>query len=203
MADARDPEPVIFFTSVISRYASARAWAIDRLAERFGVILCRTEPMPFVASGYYRAEMGDDLQKVIVAFAEPVDPVGLADWKLWTNQLEAEFAAQCRQGIWLSETGEPIPQPRPLNLDSGYVTQAKFVLATTKDRDHRIYLRDGIFAEVTLSYTRKEWKDHRWTYPDYRTGEVARFAETCRLRLREHLADTRRWRAQPGVKGEG
>lgn len=198
MADVRDPEPVIFFTSVISRYAAARDWAVHRLAERFGEVLCQTAPMPFEASGYYSKEMGDDLQKVIVAFSEPLDPVGLADWKLWTNHLEAEFAAECRRGTQRNETGEPIEVRRPLNLDSGYVTQAKLVLATTKDRDHRIYLREGIFAEVTLSYTRKAWKDHRWTYPDYRTEEVARFAEMCRRRLRDYLAETRRWRAQPG-----
>lgn len=199
MADVRDPEPVIFFTSVISRYPEARCWAITRLAERFGELLCQTDPMPFEASGYYRREMGDDLQKVIVAFSQPVDPVGLADWKLWTNQLEALYASECQEGRQTSEAGTPIGEPRPLNLDSGYVTQAKLVLATTKDRDHRIYLRGGIFAEVTLSYTRKRWTDHRWTYPDYRTEEVYRFAEACRLRLREHLAETRRWRAQPGT----
>lgn len=51
---------------------------------------------------------------------------------------------------------------------------------------------------VTLSYTRKAWKDHRWTYPDYRTEEVAQFAEMCRRRLREYLAETRDWRAQRG-----
>ena len=77
---------------------------------------------------------------------------------------------------------------RPLNLDPGYITQAKLVLATTKDRDHRIYLRDGIFAEITLNYTAKRWVHHRWSYPDYRTGEVAEFALACRNRLARLVA---------------
>jgi hypothetical protein len=46
------------------------------------------------------------------------------------------------------------PEPRPLNLDPGYLTEAKLVLATTKDRNHRLYLDRGIFAEVTLCYQR-------------------------------------------------
>ena len=32
------------------------------------------------------------------------------------------------------------PEPRPLNLDPGYLTPAKLVLASTKDHAHRIYL---------------------------------------------------------------
>ena len=51
--------------------------------------------------------------------------------KLLTNQWEQEYA-QLHAG----------PEPRPLNLDPGYLTEAKLILASTKDRDHRIYL-DG------------------------------------------------------------
>jgi len=197
MADARDPEPVIVVTAVISRYPLARDWAIDRLRGRFGALLCQSDPLPFTASGYYTAAMGPELEKVLVACRQPADPAGLADWKVETNRWESEFAAACRAGTYRDSRGAPITVPRPLNLDCGYVTQAKLVLATTKDRDHRIYLREGIFAEVTLSYTRKRWVDHRWTYPDYRDEAVLRFAERCRRHLREQLMHSGQWRAQP------
>jgi hypothetical protein len=104
------------------------------------------------------------------------DPAGLADWKTITNDWEREAAAEF-----------PGERVRPLNLDPGYITQAKLVLATVKDRDHRVYLRDGIFAEVTLNFVGGRWVEHRWTYPDYRTADVAEFATRCRTRLREHL----------------
>jgi hypothetical protein len=74
------------------------------------------------------------------------------------------------------------------------MTQAKLVLATTKDRDHRIYLRDGMFAEVTLTYVGRQWQHHRWSYPSYRTEEVAAFATECRKRLRQHLRATQQFR---------
>ena len=71
-------------------------------------------------------------------------------------------------------------EPRPLNLDPGYITPAKLVLASTKDHAHRIYLRDGIFAEVTLVYRQRKWQPLEWTYPDYRRDDYQRFFTQCR-----------------------
>ena len=58
---------------------------------------------------------------------------GAADWKRAACALEAR-----------SRT------PRAVNVDPGYVDGARLVLASTKDHAHRIWLRDGIYAEVTL-----------------------------------------------------
>ncbi len=178
MAQTRTVEPVVRFCAIFSRDAESRRWAAERLTERWGEIERSTVEIPFDAGGYYEREMGTDLVKRWVAFRRIALPDELADWKLETNQLEREFA----------ETFEG-PEPRPLNLDPGYVTQAKLVLATTKDRDHRIYLRDGIFAEVTLSFTGGRWVNHRWTYPDYQTGTAHTFAADGREQLRQHLRD--------------
>ncbi len=183
MADTRFVEPVVRICAIITRHEEARRWAIDRLRDRWGEPRDQTEPIPFLASGYYTPTMGDDLLKVIVATGEPIDPAALADWKHETNRWEKEFA---KDSAFVEE--------RPLNLDPGYVTQAKLILATTKDRDHRIYLRDGMFAEVTLTYVGKKWTSHRWTYPSYRCDEVATFAGKCRDRLRKHLQSTRQFR---------
>lgn len=187
MADVRFVEPVVRFCAVITRHEWARRWGIERIAEVWGAAHVTSAEIPFEAGGYYTSTMGPELQKTLVAFGDFADPADLADWKHQTNAWEAECAAQAKSD-----------EPRPLNLDAGYVTQAKLVLATTKDRDHRIYLRDGMFAEVTLTYVGKRWHHHRWSYPSYRTDEVARFAGDCRARLREHLRATRQFR-----KGEG
>ncbi|MEO1525631.1 MAG: DUF4416 family protein [Planctomycetota bacterium] len=171
-------EPVIRFCAVISADAELREAAIERLTKAWGEVFLQSEPLPFEAGGYYAETMGPELKKTLIAFHEPVDGASLADWKLWTNNVEREFHGT-RAGLL-----------RPVNLDPGYVTQAKLVLATTKDRDHRLYLRDGIFAEITLNYTAKRWVHHRWSYPDYRTEAVAEFAMRCRNRLRESLQAT-------------
>lgn len=183
MASIRFVEPVVRFCAVITRHDAARQWAIEHLAARWGAVQETSAAIPFEAGGYYTPSMGSNLQKTLVAFDGFVDPAGLADWKHQTNDWETLYAAQSDHS-----------EDRPLNLDAGYMTQAKLVLATTKDRDHRIYLREGMFAEVTLTYVGKSWQHHRWSYPSYRTEEVARFANACRNRLREHLRETRQFR---------
>jgi hypothetical protein len=183
VASVRFVEPVVRFCGVITRHDAARQWAIRQIAEQWGAVSLTSAEIPFEAGGYYTPSMGSDLRKTLVALTGFVDPAGLADWKHQTNRWESKYAS-------LSQHVEP----RPLNLDPGYMTQAKLVLATTKDRDHRIYLRDGMFAEVTLTYVGKLWQHHRWSYPSYRTQEVADFANECRKRLRAHLRETRQFR---------
>lgn len=179
MAQPRLIEPVVRLCAVISRHAEAHQWALRRLREQWGATAETAAPAAFNAGGFYDDEMGEGLTKVLVAFGTLADPAGLADWKLATNAWEHEYAQSHDHA-----------ERRPLNLDPGYITQAKWVLATIKDRDHRLYLRDGIFAEVTLNYMGGRWIHHRWTYPDYRTEEVGEFAMACRERLRAHLMQT-------------
>ena len=176
MAEIEFIEPVVRICAVISRHDDARDWGIQTLQDAWGAIAHQTAPLPFPAGGFYDSEMGPGLQKVIVAFQALCDCGELADWKLATNEWEKQFARDSDH-----------TEPRPLNLDCGYVTQAKLVLATTKDRDHRLYLRDGIFAEVTLNYVAKKWIHHRWSYPDYRTESVAEFATKSRNQVRAEV----------------
>ena len=77
--------------------------------------------------------------------------------------------------------------PRPLNLDPGYLTPAKLVLASTKDFAHRIYLSQGIFAEITLQYQHQRWKHHEYTFPDYRRADYQRFFSACRELLKKGM----------------
>ena len=67
-----------------------------------------------------------------------------------------------------------------MNIDPGYLTQAKLVLASTKDHAHRIYLDRGIFAEVTLFYKDRHWQHRDWTFPDYRRADYHAFFDECR-----------------------
>ena len=183
MAEIQLVEPVVRFCGLISRHPDAIQWAMEKISKEWGAPVLQSVPIPFEAGGYYRSSMGDDLMKTLVAFEGFLDPAGLADWKLLTNQWEADYASLGRH-----------EETRPLNLDPGYTSQAKLVLATTKDRDHRIYLREGIFAEVTLTYVRKKWEHHRWSYPTYRGAEVASFSQQCRERLRRHLQEVNQFR---------
>jgi len=155
-----------------SRYATALHWAQDRCIASYGAIALASEPFDFTETDYYAATMGADLKKQFLAFERLIDPAALAAIKRQANEWEAEYAGLGRH-----------PEPRPLNLDPGYITPAKLVLASTKDHAHRIYLREGNFAEVTLVYRQRRWQPHEWTYPDYRRDDYQAFFTQCRQRL--------------------
>ncbi|WP_417735895.1 DUF4416 family protein [Rosistilla oblonga] len=181
MGVVRMPESVMPLCAITTRYDDALDWSVETFAAAGFQVRRKSELFAFDMTNYYQAEMGNDLKKQIFAFEPLRDPQQLADWKLLTNQWELDFKAQ-----------NSYPEDRPLNLDSGYLTLAKFVLATTKDRDHRLYLRDGIFAEVTMSFTGGSWKMHPWTYPDYQTEPAMNFLNAAREELKALFKEARR-----------
>jgi len=120
------------------------------------------------------------LCRVLWSFETLLAPEALASVKRQTNTLERAFASWDGQG-WR----------RRVNLDPGYVDLAKLVLATTKDRQHRLYLGQGMYAEVTLRFTGGHFVPWEWTYPDYRTPEYLSFFDTVRQRYRQQLTALR------------
>jgi Domain of unknown function (DUF4416) len=149
----------------------------QQIEAAYGPIDLETDRLPFTAKRYYEGEMGPQLQRLFWSFAVLMAPETLARIKCDTNAVEQAFAQ------WHGQTWR-----RRVNLDPGYVDQAKLVLATTKDRQHRLYLGRGIYGEVTLRFTGGRFEPWEWTYPDYRTPEYRAFFETVRRRYRQQLA---------------
>jgi hypothetical protein len=169
MGAPHPPTPVLLLIAASSRYDDALTWGLHQAERELGPAAAVSDAFDFTETNYYDAEMGAGLKKQFWAFATPIDPGRLAAIKLATNLWEAEYA-----GAGLH------PESRPLNLDPGYITLAKLVLASTKDHAHRIYLGDGIFAEVTLSFRGGAWQAFDWTYPDYRRADFHEFFTRCR-----------------------
>lgn len=161
MGQLRQAEPALLVVAAFSRHEAALQWAKQCLEATYGPIALASTPFLFHQTRYYEKTMGTDLHKQFFAFNDLVYPDCLPDVKRHTNRLEEELAASGQY-----------PEERPLNLDPGLLLLGKFLLATTKDKDHRIYLRDGIFAEVTLRYTAGAFEPWPWTYADYRQPEV-------------------------------
>jgi hypothetical protein len=145
------------------------------LVRRFGPVDCESDFWPFDQTDYYQDEMGPRLQRWFLGFAEPIPPDRLAEIKHETNAIEEAMAADCAL----------LDIPRPVNIDPGYIDLTRLVLATTKDRGHRIYLGHGIYAEVTLLYAQGAWQVLPWTYPDYRRAEYHVFFSRLRERLHQ------------------
>ena len=156
MAEPHLPGPALLVVAAFSRHADALEWAVERLTRDFGPIALRSPLFSFHQTKYYEPTMGGGLQKQLCGFEQLVPPEQLPRIKQRTNDLETELAGTGR-----------FPEPRPLNLDPGLLTLGKLVLATTKDQAHRIYLADGIYAEVTLRFEAGEYVPWPWTYADY------------------------------------
>jgi hypothetical protein len=170
--------PVLLILTAFSRYAEALDWAQRRAEEVWGKVALQSERFEHSETNYYEPMMGAGLRKTFLAFETLVDPAGLVDWKEISNGWEVEYQQLGRH-----------PEPRPLNLDPGYLTEAKLILASTKDRDHRIYLDRGIYAENTLFFHRGAWEPRPWTYPDYRRADYHQFFGRCREYLRTRYRD--------------
>ena len=166
----------LLMVAAFSRHAAALVWARARLAETFGPIALAGEPYEFHHTAYYAPTMGPGLTKQLLAFRDLVPLDSLAEKKRLTIELEAE----------LQHSGQ-FPEERPLNIDPGLLTLGKFMLATTKDQAHRLYLRDGIFAEVTLRYQSGAFEPWPWTYADYRLPKVRAFLAEARDYYRQRL----------------
>ncbi len=161
-----------------SRYEAALEWARQKLEATHGSLALVSDAFDFTETDYYTATMGTGLTKQFVTCERLVDPGQLAAIKRQTNAWEAEYAALGGHA-----------EPRPLNLDPGYITPAKLVLASTKDHAHRIYLQDGIYAEVTLAFRNKSWQPMEWTYPDYRRDDFQAFFARCREYVLAHRGE--------------
>ncbi|MEX2091532.1 MAG: DUF4416 family protein [Pirellulales bacterium] len=178
MGDIHEPDAVLLLFALSSRHEAALDWACERMEQHFGPLALVSDAFDFTETEYYATTMGEGLKKQFIACERQIDPGELGRIKRETNAWENEYAA-------LGQHAEP----RPLNLDPGYITPAKLVLASTKDHAHRLYLRDGIYAEVTLAYRQRQWQPLEWTYPDYRRADYQEFFTLCREYLLAHRGD--------------
>ena len=112
------------------------------------------------------------------SFERLIEADRLPEIKRQTNQLENELA--------LPQTTGPSVR-RPVNLDPGYIEQAKVILASTKNFYHRIYLGGGIFGEVTMHFKNNTYQFFPWTYADYQSKDYQEFFLKIRQIYRSQL----------------
>ena len=179
MGDPTPHCPALLLLAAFSRHDAAIDWARDRAVEAFGPVADESPVFQFNQTEYYEPTMGPGLRKIFFTFARPFDAAELVEVKLQTNRWEQEYVETARLSL------DDVDDPRPLNLDPGYLTLGKLVLASTKDFAHRIYLAKGIYAEVTLYYRHHRWQAGEWTFADYRRPEYHEFFSRCRKLLRQ------------------
>ncbi len=163
-------EPSLLFVGALYKNETYLTQAEEKLRFLFGEILLKTPPLPWDYSQYYKDELGLPIKRAFFFFKNKISPETLSDIKLATNDIE--------QG--LSTEGK-----RNINLDPGYLTPSKVVLASTKNYSHRICLGKGIYAEVTLIYRDGRYRSYLFTYSDYASDVYNEIFEKARKLLRE------------------
>jgi len=156
MGQIKNYPPVKLFMGFIFANELYFIKAKEILINKFGTLDLESKTIDFIYTDYYNKEMGQGLKRKFISFKKLIQPQILPDIKIFTNKLENKLSIEKRRNI---------------NIDPGYLDMAKVILASTKDYSHRIYLRKGIFAEVTLFYQNKELQPWPWTYPDYKTQD--------------------------------
>ena len=165
MGRPEKPQLVRLFIGMLGGNPELFSAAADILTKKFGPILLESEIIPFKFTDYYTPEMGNNLLRKFVAFKRKISPEKLASIKLFTNRLEETY---CQN------------KKRRINLDPGFLTPARVILASTKDFSHRIYLKSGIYAEITFLFHKNGLEFLPWTYPDYSTEPYLKFFSTLR-----------------------
>ena len=177
MGAVYDFEPEKLIIGVIYNDKDVFAKVMKILKEEFGETDGETEEFSFSEefSTYYDDELGGEGRRIIYSFKNLIDPTRQSEIKQLTNKIEKDF----------SKDGK-----RLINLDPGFISHGRLLLATTKATGFRIPLSDGIYTELTLFYAKGSWHKLPWTYRDYQSEKVQRFLTKARceyLRQRKLL----------------
>ena len=172
MLDIHFPLPVKFICGFI--YTTEEIYQNTKryLEKRFGPTDFESERIDFNSTEYYYPEMGKPLSRRFLSFKKLRKPDQFVTIKLDCIKLEKKFALNLQ---------------RKINIDPGYINEAKLILTTTKDFAHRIYLGKGIYAEVTLTFIKDHFSETATTFPDYRTQKYKEIFFNIRKIYRQQI----------------
>jgi len=167
MSKPVDSESVKLVMSVFSAQNELVNETFSALRHLYGDMDFISALIPFDYTDYYAGEMGSPLYRRFVSFETLVRPETLPDIKWTTNGLEEK---------------EGVDGRRKINIDPGYIWHAHLILATGKGYTHRPYLRNGIYADLTLIYQSGTFQPLPWTYPDYASQDIIAMFNRIRAR---------------------
>ncbi|MEW6080170.1 MAG: DUF4416 family protein [Thermodesulfobacteriota bacterium] len=167
MSIPAQPDPARLVIGILTGRKDLLEPVAGDLTDRFGPVGLVSRWFDFDFTTYYNAEFGSPLSRRMFGFQNLIGQDQLAGIKQITNEIEKTYT---RDG------------KRAVNIDPGYLLRERFVLATGKNFAHRIYIGNGIYADLTLLYYDKAFQSLPWTYPDYADGAMQSFLTQVRNR---------------------
>lgn len=172
MSLPQPPTPAKLIVGFFVQDKALAAGIAQELQDRLGPIDMISAWLNFDFTTYYEKEMGAPLSRRLLVFKTLVAQTELAAIKRITNAVEQTYQ---RQG------------QRRVNIDPGYLLPERFVLATGKNFTHRIYIGQGIYADLTLIYQKGAFRTLPWTYPDYADKHLIDFLTLVRKKYMRDL----------------
>jgi len=161
------PDPAKLVVGVFTKDTDIIEDVAQKLVDRFGDVDLVSRLLEFDYTDYYTDEFGAPLYRRVFSFSRLIDQQDLPAIKIFTNKIEHDLGQDNK---------------RLINIDPGYMLPEKFVLATGKNYSHRIYIGEGIYADLTLMYQNKTFQTLPWTYPDYADEPMQSFLMQIRER---------------------
>ncbi len=174
----KKPDKVKLIVGILACDEKAANAASDMIKDKLGRSDIESETWPFRHTEYYAKETGKEIVKKYIAIEKLIMPEKIAEIKLKTNKMEQKLAAKLGPNL-----------SRPVNLDPGYIEPSKLVLASTKNFSHRIYIGKKIWAEVTLIFSKGQWKEFEYTFPDHKEDRYHGFFSRVREKLVQQLRE--------------
>ena len=165
MSTPQAPKPAKLIIGLIMQNRALIEQLTAALCASYGSLDLVSAWMPFDYTTYYEQEMGAHLVRRMLVFKDLIRQEDLPAIKLATNRLEQEYSKDGR---------------RRVNIDPGYLLLERLVLASGKNFSHRIYLDNGIYADLTLIYQHGGFQKLPWTYPDYADQPMLEFLQKVR-----------------------
>jgi len=169
-----DAKPALLFTGVLINPKLCNTELVfEDLKKSYGEVCLCSRKMEFVWTDYYDSEMGDAIYRYFLVYKGTVKGEDLVKFKKLSDKLENKYM----QG-----------SNRVLNIDPGLIAMENLVLSTNKAFFHRVYINEGVYAEVTLYYKNGTYLPMGfWTFPEYRSTPVIDFFNSARGILKELL----------------
>ena len=174
------PKPAKLIISMFTSDKCLFSLYKEELIKRFGEVDIESNTQPFDFTDYYEKEFGKNLVQKLFSFFTLIRQDGLAEIKIITNSIENNF----KKGNIKNNITH---HKRKINIDPGYITLNKYILASTKNGPSRIYLNQGIYAEITLRFINKSFVPCEFTYPNYKTNEYINFLNSIRQKYKLQL----------------
>jgi hypothetical protein len=162
----RSPEKALLVAGFIYAGEEIYRRAKELLSNDWGEMTEESAAIPFEFTDYYRTEMGEGLLRRFAVFSTSFRAHRLKNAKKTAMQVEESLSSGGR---------------RRINIDPGYLTADKLVLATHKQYPFSVAITEGISAVLELLYYTGSYQPLHWTYPDYR--QMVEFFNGLRLRF--------------------